>query len=234
MFLSFAFSFSVLKIADSVSSAIWSLIIYVATRAMGGGDLPIYVQQWMANCRNLTMFVLAGVLLWLSRSYWRSSVRFGQQTPSQYTWVLVGPVIGLAWGVLLTSFLLPEIPIGNGYRFEWDPLVLAFLVTVVAAPLVEEILFRGALFSKLVEHGWPIGRVVIATTLMWAIGHLPDNLGALKFFMLLPAGVFLGWIRLKTRGVFLPIAVHSAVNLSIFVLPALPPKAMLELISSNI
>lgn len=224
--LAFAFSFSVLKIADSTSSAIFSLLSFLAARALGSGDLPLIVQQWMVSCRTLAMFAIGAGLLWLSRSYWRDTVQFGRQRLPQYAWLLAMPIIQVAWAVLLVGVTAPEVTIGGGFRFQWDPRIIAFGSSVLAAPIIEEILFRGVLFSKLVESGWTAGRVVTATSLIWALGHLPNDLGALKFFIVLPLGFALGLIRAKTKGVFLALAVHMAVNLTVAILPALPPEEM--------
>ncbi len=71
------------------------------------------------------------------------------------------------------------------------------LEIVVVGPVAKEILFRHPLWTRL-EPSWRPGWVVVATTLVFAATH---GLGATA---VLPLGLLLGWLRLRTGSVATP------------------------------
>ncbi|MDF7800430.1 type II CAAX endopeptidase family protein [Pontiellaceae bacterium B1224] len=94
------------------------------------------------------------------------------------------------------------------------------LVTMVfGAPLVEELFFRGFMFRGLEASKMGAKGAVIITTLLWVLIHgLQYDLGQLLYLLLL--GLLLGFARLRTGAVCLPLSLH-VVNNMIAVVPAL-------------
>lgn len=88
---------------------------------------------------------------------------------------------------------------------------LLWLALVVAAPLFEELLFRGFLLEGL-RHA-PLGGAgaVIVTSLLWAAIHV--QYGAYEIATISVLGVLLAVARLHTRSLFTPLAMHAANNL---------------------
>jgi membrane protease YdiL (CAAX protease family) len=85
---------------------------------------------------------------------------------------------------------------------EWLLLGLALVVFSAAAPVSEELLFRGLAFAALGRFAIPL------TAALWALAHqLPVLL--LPVFV---AGLALGWLRARTGSVVPGIAVHAALN----------------------
>ena len=86
-----------------------------------------------------------------------------------------------------------------------------WLAVIVAAPVFEEIFFRGFLFKGL-QHSriGPLGAILV-TSLLWATIHLQYDLWDLGIIFAL--GIFLGFARLKTGSVYATIALHALVNL---------------------
>ncbi len=88
--------------------------------------------------------------------------------------------------------------------------------TVVLAPVAEEFIFRGLIFSGLKKIGWP-KCAWLGSSLLFAFVH-----GSLPIF--LPLFVFalaLTWLYEKTEGLLAPILTHSlfnATNLTLLVL----------------
>ncbi|MGX1785566.1 CPBP family intramembrane glutamic endopeptidase [Bosea sp. NPDC055332] len=91
---------------------------------------------------------------------------------------------------------------------------LGFLNAVVLAPIVEEALFRGLLFTRLRKRfsAWP---VLAAVTLAFGLLHAEN--GLLHVVSVLPAGLFLGYAREVSGGIGLPILLHACMNLAIVV-----------------
>lgn len=81
------------------------------------------------------------------------------------------------------------------------------LVTIVLAPLAEEILFRGVLFTGIRQLGFP--RLAFwGTGLVFAFVHF--NL--VSFLPLFVFALVLAWIYTRTGNLFAPIAAHSMFN----------------------
>ena len=129
----------------------------------------------------------------------------------------------LAAAVLLASLLL----IG-AYRLATDHLPVTWLrpgdvppevfgyglervangfAVVVVAPFAEEMFFRGFVLGGLAAaFGDP--RAIFVSSALFAAMHASVG----TFIPLLMAGMLLGWLYLRTRSIWPPIAVHSAQN----------------------
>ncbi|MBU6296927.1 MAG: CPBP family intramembrane metalloprotease, partial [Alphaproteobacteria bacterium] len=102
--------------------------------------------------------------------------------------------------------------------------------------LAEELSFRGvllALFDRLFAMrfnlgGAEIGYGVFATSVIFGIGHgiALDHALALHWDIVnglsaAAIGLFLAWLRLRTKSLVLPIVAHNAINLIFFCVPRL-------------
>jgi len=86
--------------------------------------------------------------------------------------------------------------------------------------LFEEVIFRGILFDA-IDSQWGASFAVIATSLLFGYGHMhgypPGPLGAVL------AGIYglcLGWLRLFSGGLGLPVLAHIAADATIFTVVA--------------
>jgi uncharacterized protein len=92
-----------------------------------------------------------------------------------------------------------------------EGLLLTGLMLVVAAAF-EEILLRGYAFQRLVDAAGKLGAILITSALFGAL-HIPNpSATALSTANTVLAGVLLAVAYLKTRGLWLPIALHFAWN----------------------
>lgn len=163
---------------------------------------------------------LAGWLLWVCR---RAGVDIRQ---------LVGSMPeGYSWGTtLLLLAATMAFSLGSWFVFAYglsvvSPGVLEFLVealatplapsllyqlampilVVVAAPLLEEVAFRGVLLNRW-SHKWGVGRAVIATSFVFGFLHAnPVGITAV--------GIVAALLYLRTRTLIVPIVFHAANNL---------------------
>ena len=83
----------------------------------------------------------------------------------------------------------------------------AYLTIALLLPVAEEIMFRGYLFDALRKYfsGWI---VILLTAAEFSLVHFQP----LYFFPLFGIGVVLGWLRMKTGSLTLPVFVHVANN----------------------
>ena len=87
-----------------------------------------------------------------------------------------------------------------------------FISVAVAAPLVEEMLFRGMLLSWLVRRMSTTLAIVVSAAVFAAVHLVDPNAIALVpglFFL----GVVLAWVATRKGDLSLPIALHSGINL---------------------
>lgn len=91
-------------------------------------------------------------------------------------------------------------------------ITLSMFAIVVAAPIVEEIFFRGFMFKGLeVARGGGVSAVLLST-LSWVLIHgFQYNLVELAYLFVF--GLLLGMARLRTGSIALPIALHIVNNL---------------------
>jgi membrane protease YdiL (CAAX protease family) len=101
------------------------------------------------------------------------------------------------------------------------PVDAGLLNALIVAPVFEEILFRGFALRLLVEGEASRALAIAATTLGWALLHLPGwlALGVAPHAMLVSLtgvvvlGAVLATLRLRYTSLWIPIAVHVANNL---------------------
>ncbi len=96
-------------------------------------------------------------------------------------------------------------------------LVLAFIGTVILAPLVEEVLYRGMLLSTL-RRTMTARSAVFVSSAVFAGVHIVDPGTLLLLPGLFVIGVGLGYAALRSKSLSLPLFLHAGVNLTGFVL----------------
>ena len=92
-----------------------------------------------------------------------------------------------------------------------DQGLLMFIALVIAAPILEELIFRGIMLDGLLRIYSPT-KAVIVSSLLFGLIHLnPAQFvgGAL-------VGGFMGWVYVHTRSVMATILIHAAFNLTAF------------------
>ena len=90
---------------------------------------------------------------------------------------------------------------------QGSSLIILFLVVVVGAPIVEEIVYRGSLQNGLVSTMGKYRGVVVTAVIFTAIHLVPVEYPGLFAFALV-----LGFARQKTGTLGLPIITHLAFN----------------------
>ena len=87
--------------------------------------------------------------------------------------------------------------------------ILFWIALLIATPIYEEFLFRGYLFSGIQNSKLGnIGALLLSALLFSAIHFRGLFIGIFIFCL----GLLLGWARIKTKGVFVPIIMHFLWN----------------------
>lgn len=90
--------------------------------------------------------------------------------------------------------------------------VLGIINAVVMAPLVEEALFQGFLYNRVEQAAGRNGALVVSA-LAFAAFHGENGIGYV--LAMVPAGFFLGYARMRSGNIALPIVLHAWMNGSI-------------------
>src|SRR5436305_1518197 len=114
-----------------------------------------------------------------------------------------------------------EAPVSEGSLVR---VLLAFGVIAVAAPVVEELLFRGVVLESLRRRGAFFA--VFVSSVLFALAHL----GGLVYYT--GCGVVLGVLYWR-RGLWASISAHAAFNGSLVLLAVLVALGPSHLLSAN-
>lgn len=102
--------------------------------------------------------------------------------------------------------------------------VLAFITIVVAAPVLEELIFRGIILDGLLKKYSPLKSIVVSS-LLFGLVHL----NPWQFITATLIGFFSGWVYYRTQKLTLSIIIHMANNLFAFVsMSFVEPEAMFD------
>lgn len=133
-------------------------------------------------------------------------------------WALLGAIVYFAcsWALIFfTAKLLPGFD-PNAIRHYDRAQATTFVATICGliqvaflTPLVEELVFRGYLYSLFVGSKMPVGWAVVATSLLFAFLHYPPWVWVLDT---LAFGLVAGTLRYKTKSIWPAVLMHVVVN----------------------
>jgi membrane protease YdiL (CAAX protease family) len=112
----------------------------------------------------------------------------------------------------LTSYLIgraivPPVMV-DVYRTSWLPLLL--LALLIAAPLQEEILVRGYLYTGIAAARAGPALAVLVSSVAWGLMHIQYDWYGIVSIMIM--GLYLGVVRYKTASLWLTMLLHAIAN----------------------
>lgn len=187
------------------------------------------LQEWPA----LALYVLGSIGLVLYRGKtsgeWQEMYLAGGDLRKSLLWGGIAGVLLFSMDVMNTVIYYKNggVPM-TGMQFILVNRSLLYFFPVLV--LAEEFLWRGIMFSSMIERGFNKHLTVFLTTLFYVINHFavaPVGMKerALMGMMAFPIGIFGGYLVLKTRNLWGSVLVHMITMLSmmldIFVIPQL-------------
>jgi membrane protease YdiL (CAAX protease family) len=171
-----------------------------------------------ANLLNLVLIVM---LLRVYRAGWRSlgfsRVNLKWIAATAPALLLYGIVAGLILAAL--AWLAPSLNLEEAQELGFDetarPLELAaiFAALVVAAPMVEEMVFRGFILTGL-RRRLPFWPAALISSALFGLAHFQLNVSLYTFGLAL----VLAWLYKKSGSLWPPIILHGLKNLLAFAL----------------
>jgi membrane protease YdiL (CAAX protease family) len=160
-------------------------------------------------CVGLVLF-----FIWLRKGItWKEYLAVNRPRARQFfMWLGITAVYAIAADaltVLLGRPVVPEFWI-NAYDTA-QVLPLFFLALLVAAPLNEEIFFRGFMLAGIRNSVLGAVGAVLIPALVWTSIHLQYDYYELS--TIFAAGILLGIARLRTNSIFTSMAIHALINL---------------------
>lgn len=187
---------------------------------------------WFDTAMNGSFFVMLGVwVFWECRKLqFDAPDVLGPFPRDASTWgkvLLAIPLLVAAEGCFWLlwypiSFPAPEFTerfILHGTPPHWNPetpwnSLVEIAITVALAPIVEELVYRGLLLQRWALK-WGAWRALAASSVIFGLLH-NDVLGAIMF------GSIMGFLVLRTGGLWIPIALHAFYNFITVVLEFIP------------
>ena len=113
---------------------------------------------------------------------------------------------------IVNSLPMPEFMQKIFLEFSNQNGVFSFITIVIAAPVIEELIFRGIILNGLLQRYSPV-KSIILSSILFGIVHL----NPWQFVSALISGVFSGWVYYRTKKLSLSILIHLVNNLVAFV-----------------
>ncbi len=191
-------------------------------------SMPFGIMQPVVPEEYRMWLMLLGYVIPMTLTIWATRQAFNKKGRFNYKpayWSLLPVIIVVAYAFLVvgefTIFLLPE-PSGV-WKKLFDMLnetmkgvfqhkIAGFLMVAVAAPVLEETLFRGVILKALLKKYKPHWAILIS-----AIAFGVFHMNPWQFLYATVLGLLLGYMYWKTRSLFYPILIHMLLNGTAFV-----------------
>ncbi len=139
--------------------------------------------------------------------------------------LIVGGIVLLLGVVGPISALIP-VPEGMELAFAKAASqtgLSTFMLMVIAAPVLEELIFRGIILDGLLHRYSPRISILISS-LLFAIVHLNPWQFVAGFIM----GAFLGWVYYRSKSMLAAIIIHASANFSVYFLRFFIDSSMID------
>jgi len=128
-----------------------------------------------------------------------------------FKYILFALLLSLTYTVVGSFFGIESNEVVAALNNSITSQILGFFVVCIFAPVLEELIFRGFLFSSLIKFKFNIKFTVLISSAIFALVHSHYENGDLVYVFCV--GVLLGYARFKTGSLVLPIAMHFFGNL---------------------
>lgn len=200
----------------------WILFLIFIGMNIGASFLVIPFQE---SAPNLGFFIAysvgMGATYFIARQLKGSTADGPAHSFQAGNWVIYPILLVATWACLL--FIMPVVelyPPPDWLQELMEDLIdtssiWAFLSLVVAAPVFEELVFRGIILDGFLQQ-YSVRKSIIWSAFFFGLYHL----NPWQFVTAMALGLFIGWIYHRTRSLLPCIAIHAFANGTSFFLSA--------------
>ncbi len=194
-----------------------------SSTGMPASETPTSTRLLVANTVvGLVIYGVILLLIWLVtvRKYHVGWSSLGVRRPPGLYFAMVIPIlVGMYVAAALVSAVIVKLFYGGkaenpqvkdltgGGGFSWTRLVLALITASIAAPIVEELLFRGVLYGWLRTRWSAVGGVILSAAIFSAAHAIPLILASIFV-----VGLTLAIVYEKTKSTLATMTLHSLFN----------------------
>lgn len=186
-----------------VIAGIIPAIIVLGINALEG-ILP-WIKSWTMF---IVYFLSFGIVLLIAQKWWRVD-RFDSKKVNVVVYLLLVPMI-MALAVVVES-VVSQIPMPEDIQKMFEQMVQlnlqGYLTVGIAAPILEELIFRGVILKMFLKRYTP-SKAIVLSSVIFGIAHL----NPWQFVGAFIIGLFIGWIYWKTNSIWPGIFMHFTNN----------------------
>lgn len=201
----------------------WHAVLETARHALAQGGNDDDMRALFAIIVAFHVGLVIAILLmarWRGGTAWRELIAWQPfRLADKMIWaIMAGALIYSAGADSAIEYFLPHPPVQLTIPVDLAASTALFALAVVVAPVTEELLFRGWIYTGLRFH-WGMWPALLTTSALFAFAHYENtHLYALAVF---PIGLALGAIRERTGSIKASILFHVVNNFVAFGLSAL-------------
>lgn len=170
----------------------------------GGNYSPLF-KQWSMLIGYVIPF---SIVIYIGQRWW-AVPHFETNKVSLIVYAISIPLI-IAMAIIMEA-IISLIPMPNYIRELFEQMIqldmVGYITLGIAAPILEELVFRGIVLKKFLEKYNPY-RAIIYSALIFGIGHL----NPWQFIAAFTIGIAIGWLYWKTRSIWPGIFIHFVNN----------------------
>ncbi|MCJ7935332.1 MAG: CPBP family intramembrane metalloprotease [Chryseobacterium sp.] len=184
------------------------------------------LKDWFFMVANSVGFLTAIAFFdfFIVRRTTQRKLNFNLSSVNFYTYLLIFPM--MAGMMFITEFITSLIPttgpfFGDFYEYFTqlmnqltDDPVMMIIMTVIMAPVFEEIIFRGIIQKGLMNKGVEPWKAILYASIIFGLVH--GN--PWQFISAVMLGCVLGLVYYKTKSLLIPMLLHGFNNLSLSLL----------------
>jgi hypothetical protein len=121
--------------------------------------------------------------------------------------IYISALLGLLFWLSSSIPTTPLPVVHSMFKKQFSTDALSIIRIVIAAPILEEILFRGIILRGLLK-GYPTYKAILISAIFFAVIHINPLQAFFAFF----GGSFIGWVYYKTQSVIPGMVVHATIN----------------------
>jgi len=209
----------------------WVLFVIFIAMNVGASFLVVPFQNSAANLG----FFLAYVAGMGATYFIAYKLKQGDEGRVQHSFqagnISIYPILLVAtWACLL--YIMPAVELYPPPDWLQDLLeglidtssIWAFLSIVVAAPIFEELLFRGIILDGFLKQ-YSVWKSILWSSFFFGLFHL----NPWQFVTAMVLGVFIGWIYHRTRSLLPCMAIHAFANGTSFLISATADEEQMDM-----